>query len=556
MGGRQGSRPVWLPLVLALFTAVLFGVATAGCGGSASGAADDAAAATPRQGGTYNYPLSVDPGSFDPAIVQTLDGWAVLHQLYEGLVRWEEQPDGTMKTAPCLAERWSGNSDATVWTFKLRQGVTFQAPVSREVTAADVVADLRYLADPAREFGMAYMFAPLKGTDENGVASAGPLGVEAVDRYTVRFTLKQPFSEFPDTLGNAAFWVWPADHLRQVGVKAYARRPVGTGPYAFQREVPGTSIDLVRSPDWWDTSGGPYIDTLHYEVFSSVTSMMLEFQKGMIDWTPVPAGQVAALQSLPQVKSGRWQAVTTPNLGLRYLLINWKDPVVGGTQGLALRQALTYACDRQAVSNASNGAVLLPPTTGVVPPGVPGAHDVREPYPYDPAKAKELVDGIGPVTLRLVYPIGREQEAAAGILTESYAKAGITIKARGMNWDACGEYVVAGKAQLYFSGWLADYPSMDNFLYPTFESDSSATSMATFYSNREVDAVLAMARATADTPARIQRYAEAERLILADAPAVPLSVFADARLFNSRAVGVRFNSMGWADLWRAWVKEM
>ena len=56
-----------------------------------------------------------------------------------------------MKTVPCLAESWSGNSDATVWTFKLRRGVMFQAPVSREVTAADVVADLRYLADPARK---------------------------------------------------------------------------------------------------------------------------------------------------------------------------------------------------------------------------------------------------------------------------------------------------------------------------------------------------------------------------------------------------------------------
>ena len=122
-------------------------------------------AATPKQGGTYNYPLAANRGSFDPAILQTLDGWAVLHQMYEGLVRWEEQPDGTMKTVPCLAQSWSGNTDATVWTFQLRRG---QVPgaVSREVTAADVVADLRYLADPAHESQMTYMYMPIKGTDE------------------------------------------------------------------------------------------------------------------------------------------------------------------------------------------------------------------------------------------------------------------------------------------------------------------------------------------------------------------------------------------------------
>jgi peptide/nickel transport system substrate-binding protein/oligopeptide transport system substrate-binding protein len=541
-------------LALGLLAVVPLGIATAGCSGSVSGATDDDAAATPAQGGTYNYPLAVDPGSFDPAIMQTLDGWAVLHQLYEGLVRWEEQPDGTMKTVPCLAESWSGNDDATVWTFELRRGVRFQAPVSREFTAADVVADLRYLTDPAHESQMTYMYMPIKGTDENGVATAAPLGVEAVDRYTVRFTLQYPFSEFPVTLGNAAFWVWPVDHLGEVGRKEYGRHPVGTGPYRFQRQVTGTSIDLVRNPDWWDTSGGPYIDALHYEVFSSVTSMMLAFQKGSIDWTPVPAGQVAALPSLPLVKSGRWHAVTTPSLALRYLLIDWRDPMVGGTQGLALRQALTYACERQAVNNASSGMVLLPPTTGVVPPGVPGAQGVKEPYAYDPAKAKELVESRGPVTLTLDYPIGQEQAAAARILTESYAKIGITIKARGRNWDPFWEDVLAGKAQLYFTGWIADYPSMDNFLYPAFESGSSPDSLGTCYSNPEVDAILAKARATTDQRARIQRYAEAERLVLADAPAIPLSVFADARLFNSRVVDVRFNSMSWVDLWRAWVR--
>ena len=220
------------------------------------------------------------------------------------------------------------------------------------------------------------------------MADPGALGVEALDRYTVRFTLKHPFSEFPDTLGNQAFWVWPVDHLREVGRRAYAAHPVGTGPYRFLKSVPGTSVDLVRNPEWWDTSGGPYIDAIHYQVFNSVTSMMLAFQKGMIDWTLLPVGQVAASRSLPQVKSRLWQVEITPSLALRYLCFNWKDPLVGGTQGLRLRQALAYGCDRRAVIDASSGGVFLPPTTGVVPPGVPGSRDVQGPYPYDPAEGE------------------------------------------------------------------------------------------------------------------------------------------------------------------------
>ncbi len=397
MGARQGSRRFRL-LLAVLLAALLPAVALAACGGSTGGAANNGSSPAAKQGGTYNYPLSYDP-NLDPSLTQWGDGGlAVLHEVQEGLVRYEEQPDGTLKTVPCVAESWRGNADATVWTVKLRRGVMFQAPVSREVTAADVVADLRYIADPAHKCEVSYYLAPIKGADENGNASPGSLGVEALDRYTVRFTLRYPFSEFPDTLGGQAFWVWPVDYLRKVGLKAYEQHPVGTGPYTFLRRVPGTSIDLTRNQQWWDTSGGAYIDTIHYEVFGSVPAMTLAFQKGTIDWTTVPQGQVAVSRSLPQVKSGGWRVEIAPQLGFRYLFVNMKDPVVGGTRGLALRQALTYGCDRQAASDATSGGIFRPPT-GLVPPGVPGSGDVRQPYPYDPAKATELLKGIGPVTL-------------------------------------------------------------------------------------------------------------------------------------------------------------
>ena len=554
MGVRLGRSPAWPLLAAALLSAALLGVLTAGCGPSTSDAADDAAVPTPKLGGTYAYPLATGPGSFGPSSPLTSDSWAVLHQVYEGLVRWEAQPDGSMKTVPCLAESWSGNADATAWTFKLRRGVVFPAPVSRELVAADVVASIRYLTDPAHTTEVAFMYAPIEGTDESGVAGGDSLGVRAVDRYTVRFELKYPYSEFPDTLANPAFSVWPVDHLRTVGVKAYARRPVGTGPYMFQREVTGTSVDLVRNPDWWDTSGGPYIDTIHYAVFGSVTSMMLAFQKGIVDWTLVPVGQVAASRSLPQVVSGSWHVQVVPNLGMRYLCANMMDPVVGGEQGLRLRQALAYACDRQAISDASSGGVFLPATTGVVPPGVPGARGVQDLYAYDPAKARELVEGVSPGTLRLAYPLGQQQEATVRSLEASFVDLGITVQTKGMEMKRYIRYVFAGKAQLYLAGWLADFPSMDSFLYPLFESGYSPYAHGTRYADPEVDALLAQARATPGEEARLRRYAEAERLVLADVPEIPLIVFADARLVGGRVANVRFDSMGWVDLWRAWVR--
>ena len=247
MGVRQRSRHVSLRLSSSC-PAVVLGVVTAGCGGSASGAADDTTVATPRQGGTYNYPLQVDPGAFDPSIPQVGDGYAVLHQLYEGLVRYEEQPDGTMKTVPCLAESWSGSADATVWTFRLRRGVLFQAPVSREVTAADVVADLRYLADPVRESAVTYMLAPLEGT-------TGRLCWRR--RLGVRLSTATPSASRSSTPSPSSPTPW-ATRLSGSGRRTTCGRwasrpctaPVGTGPYLFLKRSP------ARPSTWSATPSG------------------------------------------------------------------------------------------------------------------------------------------------------------------------------------------------------------------------------------------------------------------------------------------------------------
>ena len=284
--------------------------------------------------------------------------------------------------------------------------------------------------------------------------------------------------------------------------------------------MPGESVDLVRNPQWWDTSGGPYIDTLHYEVFGGVSSMMLAFQKGSIDWTWVPRGQIEASKSLPQVKSGLWKVGSSPVLALGYLGVNMNDPVVGGIQGLSLRQALAYGCDRQAVIDAATDGVHLLPT-GLVPPGVPGSGEVSEPYAYDPARATELMRQRGPATLELTYPSEHFNQTIAETLTASYAKIGITLEPRPLEWNDCISRLAAGKTQAFLLGWAADYPSIDNFLYTMFESDSSGATSYTSYSDPEVDAILAKARATPDREARIPIYAEAERRILANAPAVP-----------------------------------
>ena len=149
---RSCARPLTVVSAVVLVLCVL--VLASGCDATSrtvsNGAGGSASPSSiPRPGGTYNYPLDYDISTLLPFRAWELDtSAAVAHEIYEGLVAYETQAGGSVVTVPCLAQSWSANADATVWTFRLRRGVRFQAPVDREVTAADVVADYRFAADP------------------------------------------------------------------------------------------------------------------------------------------------------------------------------------------------------------------------------------------------------------------------------------------------------------------------------------------------------------------------------------------------------------------------
>jgi ABC-type transport system substrate-binding protein len=442
-----------------------------------------------------------------------------------------------------------------VWTFRLRRGVTFQAPVSREVTAADVVADVRFIVDPVNESPVSYMYAVLKGTDDNGNAAPGDVAVRALDRYTVRFTLKDPYAAFPDTLGAASAWVWPEDHLRRVGRARFEQQPVGTGPFVLSRRVAGRSVDLRRNPGWWNAgSGRPYLEAVHFRVFESVAAGLRAFQEGLLDYTWVPHGQVAASRALPQVKSGEWSARRLPTLGERFVGFDWEDPVTGGAQGLTIRRAIACAIDRADLVTAVYDGIYLP-QTGLVPPVLAGWNEDVPAQTYDPAEAARLYEAAGSPRLRIVcWSELREAVETGRWLQAACARAGIPLEVKLMTLEQIGAlWGTRRMPAMYLTGWLADYPAADSFLYDLFHSSMGMIGGMS-YSDPDVDRLLTLARSTGD-PARhyeLDRRAAAE--IMADLPVIPLIEFADYRLTSERVGGFGADPLGFVDMSELWVR--
>jgi oligopeptide transport system substrate-binding protein len=550
----------WAVLAVAL-ALVALALALAACGSSTT-TTTASPAESPKAGGTFTWGEEADPGGIAPWTVYESVGWNINHQAFEGLVKYTVQPDGTMKTEPDIAESYS-SPDGRVWTFKLKQGVMFGPPVNREVKAQDFVASWDFNSD--KSLGTNYtvfVFASIVGTDDSGFRKGATLtGVKAVDDYTLEVTLKKPFYDFPVTTGHPIMMVEPVDYVKQVGVKKYAQKPVGgTGPYMVDAWVPNKYVNMVKNPSWWQAGSGtgPYLDTLQMKRYGNENSEWLDFQKGTIDWTIVPPGQIAAAENNPKVKDGTWSAKKWPELAIEYTNINMKDPVVGGANGLPIRQALAYSADTNAIINVVREGVPVP-ATGFVPAGIPGSGLVSLPYPYDLNKAKELVAQIGTVPT-LNYWTETNSETATKVaeaLQAGWKQAGINVKITAYEWNKLNslQREAAAGDQIGRSGWLADYPLQDDFLYPMFYSTQMGLNGYSFYSNPKFDALIDQARATADQTQRENLYAEAEKLVLGDGVVIPTYFFRAFRVWNSTRIGgLVYSPLATWDLRSAWVK--
>ncbi len=164
----------------------------------------------------------------------------------------------------------------------------------------------------------------------------------------------------------------------------------------------------------------------------------------------------------------------------------WKD-------NKDLRQALNYAVDRQTLCDVVMEGQRLP-ATGIVPPSIPGYQENASDYTYDVDKANELLTsagfpgGQGLPALTLGYNTGGGHEDPAQFIQGNLAEVGVNVTLEGYEWGSYLDLIQAGQVTFFRMGWLTDYPIMDNFLYPLFQSES--VDNFTTYNNPEVDAML------------------------------------------------------------------
>ena len=520
-----------LTIVLALVSMVFIGT---GC-----------KAKDEKVGGTFRIYIN-EPVSLDPPNSYESEGIQVIRQVFEGLVKYDTE---TLETVPAVAEKWDVSDDGLVYTFHLRKGVKFHS--GREVVASDFVYSWSRLTLQETASYLAYHAEPIVGYDECQEGKADTLaGVKALDDYTLEVTLKYPYGDFIKTLGHVCFYPVAKEDIEEWGDE-YADHVNGNGPFKFVEWKHDQYITLERNDDYWGDKA--HLNDVKYVIMADENTAFLEYKAGNLEYTSIPQGKVKATEEDPKLKDC---VIKKPLLAIYYYGMNintepFKD-------NLALREALGYVIDKQNICDVVNEGVSVP-ATGFVPPGIPGFQENASAVTYDPEKAKEKLaeagypNGEGLPTLKLGFNIGSGHEMIAEAVQADAKEIGINIEIEGYEWGAMLEKAKSGEINFFRLGWLADYPTMDNFLFPLFYSGSADNYAG--YSNPVVDEMLLEARKISDDEERQAKYREVEKTILDDCAFALIYFYGSRRIVQPYVKGFYLSAMEEYDLSKVWLEK-
>src|SRR3989454_3952919 len=342
-----------------------------------------AATGQPKRGGILRV-RGYDPPHFDHHFTLNVRTNATLSFAYSTLVRYQVGADvrpGTFTIEPHLAERWE-QPDDTTYIFHLRQGVTWhnKPPVNgRELVAEDVKFTFdRFRAEPAN---------PLRFTLESVDR------IEVVDRYTVKFLLKEPFVWLVNVLANPySTWIIAPEVVEKFGDLKKPESVIGTGPFLLERYEPNVKTVFKRNPDYFLTDQ-PYVDGVEWLAINDDSTGLAMYRTGQIDcgpwyyWSVRQPDLEALKQSHPHLRYQDFLANNANALSLRTDQPPFTD--------VRVRRAISHAIDRQAIIDAAyprgepTSAVPRGLTEWSLPIDQLGAG--AKYYQYDPKEARRLL---------------------------------------------------------------------------------------------------------------------------------------------------------------------
>lgn len=455
-----------------------------------------------------------------PTNTNEVGGGHIVDAIFAGLVSYATDGSSEMEVAESIE-----SEDNLTWTIKLKEGWTFSD--GTPVTANSFVDAWNYGADPENAQLNAYFFNPIEGTDEEGNSTEGATlsGLEVIDEQTFEVTLKEAAADFPDRLGYSAFY--PLPEVAFEDMEAFGEKPVSNGPYVLEEWNHDVDAVLSTNPDY-EGNRTPENDGLTFKFYTDPDAAYTDVQSGVLDiMDMVPPSAISTFQDDDSL-----QAFTEPgSVNATITIPSRLDHFGEDEEGQLRRQAISKAIDREAITSTIFDDTHTPATDFSSPlmPDYTENVEGAEVLEFDADEAKDLwaqADEISEFTgsFELSYnadgPGNREWvEAVTNQIREN-----LEIDAEPNAFAAFAEFreLITNREldTAFRTGWQPDYPSVYNYIAPTFGTGAGANDGD--YSNSEFDDLLRQAASAEDEATRAEHLAAAQAILMEDLPAIPL----------------------------------
>jgi peptide/nickel transport system substrate-binding protein len=459
--------------------------------------------------------------------------------IYQGLV----YVDKDHHVRPSLAESWDISADQKVYTFKLRKNVKWQD--GQDFTSADVEFDFKSILPK---------YAPRSGPTFTDIVQS----VEAPDPLTVKVTLKRPYGPFLSQVDGSNSPILP-QHLyagTDIANNPHNRMPIGTGPFTLSEWVAGDHITLKRNDNYW-VAGQPYLDSLIYKIIPQATSRAAAIQAGEVDYLPYAEIQPQDFANMKDNPKLQWATGEAPQAQVDLTLNVQHDPL----SNKAFRQALYTAIDRNVIQqqlylgldNVANNH-LHGSIGWAISPDV----DLSKMYAFDTNKANQMLDQAGFARgadgNRIKQPLSLVVEAArpnfaplAQIIQQQWKAIGVPTTIQQLERQVMIQKVYMQRDFDVNVNELtsAGDPELGSArLYICSSIKPVSFTNGAGYCNQDLDKLFQQGSMDSDDSKRAQSYFQAEKILAADLPSLPIIDRVDHSVASTK---FEFKSTMWAE---------
>lgn len=515
----------------------------------------------------HNQRLRSQVQTLDPANIGDTSSSGVAAEFFESLYGYHYLKRPHQLIPELAAEMPEVSDDGLVYRIPIKQNVSYHDDAcfpdgkGRMLKAADFVYAWKRIADvkvrsknwwifDGRVVGLDEFREYSKTCKKGEVDYSRPVeGLYAEDDFTLVIKLTDPWPQLVYWLAHMPTAPMAKEAVDYYG-KDIVRHPVGTGAFMLKKWHRGVYIEAVRNPKYshmrYPTEGMPedieaglledagkqlpFIDRVIWRVIVEDQPRWLLLMRGDIDLISVPKdnfGQAVSLNQdlTPEMAERGVVLELFDEPGTFWLGFNLLDPVLRDNK--PLRYAINYAIDREKYIKlilSTKGK----PAGGYIPPAMDGYDPTVtqwSPSVYDVEKAKAAmkeaieING-GPIPkLRLASRTGTGAQQGSIYLKRQLEKIGLQIELEFFDWPTFLERMNTAQHQMFFTGWLVDYPDVENFMQ-VFYGPNAPWPNHMYYANPEFDAIYEKASLMADTPERQELVKKAQAIVLEDMPCV------------------------------------